>query len=229
MFAMLNSDAAADPPPPSKSSRPPSRKPSADFTQTGIPEPAQRKKLALLPRSIPVPDSKVEEEGTAQSEAPSEAPSEDEEEPSMTEAQAKAKSDEDIKEFWGIRDLDEAEKYFVDFPQTYKSLLVDKLVGSALERKEADANLVAQLLSRASEKGYCPPAAMEQGFEPQVEFIADIAIDVPAAYKLMAILLKGSKLSKEKVEDLAGKIVVEDDPVVHPRERLLTEYQRLES
>ena len=225
MFAMLNSDAAAEPSASGKSSRPPSRKPSADFTQTGVPEPPQRKKLALLPRTKPVPgDVKVEEESAAPSEV-----SEDDREPSLTEDQANAKIDEDLKEFWAIRNLEEADSYFVTLPTAFKAKLVDKLIGSALERKEAEAELVAELFARAMEKKTCPESSLEEGFASQIEFIDDIAIDVPAAYKLMAILLKGSKLPRSKVDELADKIAVEGDPVAHPKDKLLREYERLDS
>ena len=224
MFAMLNSDAAAEPPAPSKSSRPPSRKPSADFTQTGVPEPPQRKKLTLLPRTIPVPgDTKVEEESAAPSEV-----SEDDGEPSLTEDQANAKIEEDVKEFWAIRDLEEADSYFPALPAAFKAKFVDKLVSSALERKETDAKLVAELFARAVDKNDCPVSLLEEGLASQIEFIDDIAIDVPAAYKLMAILLKGSKLPMSKVEGLADKIAVEGNPPVHPKDRLLEEYEKLD-
>ncbi|KIJ38678.1 hypothetical protein M422DRAFT_60796 [Sphaerobolus stellatus SS14] len=189
MFAMLNSEAAAEPPASGKSGRPPSRKASADFTQTGITEPPQRRKLNLLPRSKP--------DGSS-SQAPSELPSEDEEEPSLTADQAKAKINENAKEFWAIRDLDEAEHYFIGLPQAFRGGFIDKLVGTALERKDVDAALLGQLFGRAHEKGICKDDVLEGGFLLNIEFIADIAIDVPAAYKLMAIMLKGSQLPKAK-------------------------------
>jgi translation initiation factor 4G len=224
MFAMLNSDAAAEPPALGKSSRPPSRKASADFTQTGVPEAPQRKKLALLPRTKPVGDVKVEEENAAPSEV-----SEDDGEVSITEDQANAKIEEDLKEFWAVRNLEEADSYFPALPAAFKARFVHKLVGSALERKEADAKLVGELLARAVEKNSCPVSLLEEGFASQIEFIVDIAIDVPAAYKLMAILLKGSKLPMGKVEELADKIAVEGDSAVHPKDRLLREYEKLDS
>jgi translation initiation factor 4G len=225
MFAMLNSEAAAEPPAPGKSSRPPSRKASADFTQTGVPEPPQRKKLTLLPRTKPVPgDAKVEEESAAPSEV-----SEDDGEPSLTEDQANAKIDEHLKEFWAVRNLEEADSYFPSLPGAFKARFLDKLVGSAFERKEADAKLVAEFLARAVEKEACPTSSLEEGFASQIVFMEDIAIDVPAAYRLMAILLKGSKLPMDKIEELGGKIVVEGDPAVHPKDKLLKEYEKLDS
>ncbi|KAF8520278.1 hypothetical protein BU17DRAFT_89283 [Hysterangium stoloniferum] len=226
MFAMLNSEAAAEPPLPGKSSRPPSRKPSADFTQTGLPDAApQRKKLALLPRTIPVPaDTKVEEESAAPSEA-----SDDGDEPSLNPQQAKAKIEEDLKEFWTIRNLEEADSYLPTLPKAFKGLFIEKLVGSTVERKETDAIFAAKFLTRVSENDTCLEAAMEEGFAPPIEFLEDLAIDAPSAFKIMAILLKGSKLPREKVEALAKTITVEGKPLTHPSEKLLKEYEKLES
>lgn len=223
MFAMLNSEVIGEPPVAGKSSRPPSRKPSADFTQTGIPEAAsQRKKLALLPRSLPRPgeDTKVLEEEVARSG--------DEAEPSLPPEKAKAKIGEDLKEFWALKNFDEADLYISSFEPSYRSQFIDQLIASTLERKDSEAYMAGELLTRWANNDLCPPSVMEEGFISQLEYIDDVAIDVPAAYGLVAILLKGSSLPRSSVEKLAGKIVVEGDPVLHPRDKLLKEYDSLE-
>ncbi|OBZ65381.1 Eukaryotic translation initiation factor 4 gamma [Grifola frondosa] len=59
MFSMLsqNPELAVEPAALSKTSRPPSRKASIDLGQSGVPEaPAQRRKLNLLPRTVPKSD-----------------------------------------------------------------------------------------------------------------------------------------------------------------------------
>lgn len=189
MFSMLNSEAAADAGP-AKMSRPPSRKTSVDLSQSGIVEPPQRKKLQLLPRSKP-----TEEEVAPVSASPSE---EDEvEETGMSEADAKKKIDEDSKEFFSVRNLEEAEEYFTHLTDEHRFRLVDKLVLSAIESKEADAQLVGNLLSRAVSKGLCEMATLEDGFMPAAELLGDIAIDAPKAFNLMAIMMKGAGLDKD--------------------------------
>ena len=73
------------------SSRPPSRKPSVDLGSAGAPEaPPQRRKLNLLPRTLPTPDEAKTDSTPAQSEA---GHSDDEEStgPSMSEAEAKTR------------------------------------------------------------------------------------------------------------------------------------------
>jgi translation initiation factor 4G len=190
MFSMLNPEIAADATP-AKTSRPPSRKTSVDLGQSGAAEPpTQRRKLQLLPRSKP-----TEEEVAPVSANPSE---EDEaEESGMSEADAKKKIDEDSKEFFSVRNLEEAEVYFTNLTPEHQFRLVDKLVTSAIESKEADAQLVADLFSRAVSKDLCSSATLEDGFLPTAEVLDDIAIDAPKAFNLMAIMMKGAGLDKD--------------------------------
>ena len=49
------------------------------------------------------------------------------------------------------------------------------------------------------------------------------------SFKLMAIVVKGSQLPRETVEKLADKILVEGDPLVHPKKKFLKEYENLTS
>ena len=134
MFHMLSQNPELMSESSAKHSRPTSRKPSIDLGQAGVPElPVQRKKLQLLPRSKP-----TAEESTS-------TPSEDEPEGApvdMLEADVKKKIDEDVKELFAVRNLEEADVYFINLPSEHRFRLVDKLVVSALESKEADAKLV---------------------------------------------------------------------------------------
>lgn len=200
MFSMLsqNPELAAEGAG-SKSSRPPSRKTSVDLGQSGVPEaPTQRKRLNLLPRSKPT------EEETAPT---SNNPSDDEgsEDATMSEADAKKKIDEDSKEFFAVRNLEEAEDYFAKLTPEHRFRLVDKLVASAIESKETDAQLVGDFFSRASSKDLCTPASFEEGFLPTAEILDDIAIDAPKAFNLMAIMMKGAGLDDERRGRIAGK------------------------
>jgi len=202
MFSMLqNSDALAEPPT-SKSSRPPSRKPSVDLGVGTAPEPAQqRRKLQLLPRTRP-----VGEESKASTPAVSEAGSDDEaaEEgdapapATISEDEAKSKIDEDVKEFFGIRLLDEAESYFSSLPNEHRHRLVDTLVMKSIEMKEPDVKLVGDLFIRAREKDLCSPAVFEEGFNGLAELLDDLAVDIPKAWQYFAILLKGSGLDQDE-------------------------------
>ncbi|KAJ2985127.1 hypothetical protein NUW54_g10254 [Trametes sanguinea] len=149
-----------------KSSRPPSRKSSIDLGSGGAPEaPPQRRKLQLLPRSVPLENKPESTPGTSTAASEDEG-AESTNEPSMSVEEAKTRIEEDSKEFFSIRDLDEAEVYFTKLPAEHRHLLVDKLVTRAVESKEADAQLVADLFERAHAKNLCSPATFEEGFMP---------------------------------------------------------------
>ena len=192
---------------PGKSSRAPSRKNSIDLGIAGTPEPAappQRKRLQLLPCSVPVDKSESTPAGSAVN-------SEDEGAEltaggsAMTEADAKTRVAEDSKEFFSIRDLEEAEVYFTKLPAEYRHKLVDKLVTTAIDAKEADVALVADLFARATEKNWCPADAFEEGFMPTAEFLDDIVIDVPKAVTQFANMLKAAGLDDERKKRIAEK------------------------
>lgn len=194
MFSMLNGnpEVAMSESGASKSSRPPSRKASIDLSQSGAPE--QRRRLNLLPRTKPVEE--VEAGPSREGES---------EEGEKAEADAKKKIDEDVKEFFGVRNLDEAEVYFSGLPSTHRSRLVDKLVSKAIESKEADATLVADFFARAVSKNLCSPTSFEEGFLGIAEFLEDIAIDAPKAWEFMALMVKGASLNGDSQGRIASK------------------------
>ena len=169
--------------------------------------PPRQKKLQLLPRAGRTRRTPVEKTLSPASEVEPKAPVH------MSEADAKKKIDEDVKEFFAIRDIYEVDAYFTNLPKEHRYRLVDKLVGSALEGKEADAVLVSELFARASSKGQCSLEAFEAGFMPMAGFLDDIAIDVPNAFRLMAIMLKGAGFDKdlERLRRIAGKSVDSDN------------------
>ncbi|KIK53347.1 hypothetical protein GYMLUDRAFT_49357 [Collybiopsis luxurians FD-317 M1] len=186
-----------------KSSLPPSRKASIDLGSGGAPEPApQRKRLILQPRLRPLDqDTAPSTESDSEfDEGVSQYPEQE-----MSEAEAKKKIDEDIKEFFGVRDLDEAEVYFAKLPVVHHHALVDKLVSTAIESKEADATLVGRFFQRAASKKLVSSSALEEGFLGIAEFLDDIAIDAPKATDLYAIMIKGADLSEEQLKTIASK------------------------
>lgn len=115
----------------------------------------------------------------------------------ISEVGAKKKVYNDLKEFFIVRNLEEAEYYFIDLPAEYHFRLVDKLVTFAIESKVADAQLVGDLFNRAVSKGLCSLASFEEGFLPTAEILDDIAIYVPRAFNLMDIMMKGAGLDKD--------------------------------
>ncbi|KIY46040.1 ARM repeat-containing protein [Fistulina hepatica ATCC 64428] len=190
----------------------PGRKASVDsVASSGT---AHRPKLHLQPRSKPMPDESPAE--TSSNKADSDAHSSDDEAEEgeikeddskvafMTETDAKRRVEEDLKEFFAIRKLDEADEYFSVLPPKFHHILIDKLVSHAIESREADARLVADLFVRAQEKGLVKSKDLEEGFKPIAELLEDLAIDAPRAYDLMAIMMKGAALHEDANQRIAS-------------------------
>ncbi|KAJ3754523.1 hypothetical protein EV360DRAFT_51498 [Lentinula raphanica] len=210
MFQMLQNVEAAELA--TKTSRPPSRKASVDLGPGGAPEPApQRKRLNLLPRTKPVDQDSAPQH---EPESDSEEGAGDEVEQEMSEQEAKKKISEDVKEFFAVRNIDEAEVYFEKLPSNHHHSLVDKLVNHAIESKEADARLVGDLFQRAASKQLCSSSALEEGFLGVAEFLDDIAIDAPKATDLLAIMIKGADLGEEQRTNIASKSVENGDKLL---------------
>jgi translation initiation factor 4G len=159
----------------------------------------QRKRPVLQPRSVPVElASPVAESESSPSEG--EASNID-----MTEEAALKQISEDLKEFFAVRNLEEAEVYFSSLPPQHHHLLVDKIVSTAVESKEDDAKLVSQFFVLAVSKELCSAASFEDGLTPVAEIIDDIAIDAPKAFQLLATMIKGAGLDQERLSNLASK------------------------
>jgi hypothetical protein len=125
----------------------------------------------------------------------------------MSKEQANKKISEYLKDLFSIRDVDESEDYFAIFPAEHKFRLVGKMVSIAIESKESDAQLVADAFRRAVEKNLCSARAFEAGFIPTAEILDEIAIDVPMAFNLMAIMMKGASLGKKRRLRIADKLM----------------------
>ncbi|KAJ7030060.1 hypothetical protein C8F04DRAFT_1398149 [Mycena alexandri] len=180
--------------------------PSADAAKAAAPEPAQRRRLILQPRSKPAAD----EQGSATAEATpagsaDNSEEEEEEAPLMSVEDADKKIAEDSKEFFAVRNLDEAEVYFTALPAAHHPRLIEKLVGQAVESKEINAQLVADLIARAVSKELCTIDALEEGFSPLVEILEDLAIDAPKAPNSMALMMKSASFDSERTARIAAK------------------------
>ncbi|KAG6828524.1 hypothetical protein H0H92_007652 [Tricholoma furcatifolium] len=163
------------------------------------PEP-QRKRLVFQSRSKPTLD-----DAAANSES---VVAESEAEPSaveMTEKQALKKIGEDSKEFFVVRNLDEAEVYFSGLPAAHHFRLVEKFTYHVIESRAADVLILSQFFARAAEKELCTADAFEAGFMPIVELIDDITIDVPKA--LFAMVVKSAALSDDSKARLVAKSI----------------------
>ena len=151
----------------------------------------------MQPRSKPVEDP-TEPQTPVSSSAPADATE------IMSEDAAKKKIDEDIKEFFAIRSLEEAENYFTSLPSAHHTKLVDKLASKAIEAKEADSQLVADLFELVTEKALCSSSALEDGLKFTAEILYDIAIDAPKAPSYFAGWVAAAKLDPAACSRLAA-------------------------
>lgn len=173
----------------------------------------QRPKLNLAPRTKPLPSADKEGEGAGEGEDESAKVSQ------MSDEEAKRKINNDIKEFLEIKDVGEGVEAFNALPLSRRSQFVESIVGIAIEKKKDDVANVAALFAKLSEGGHLDEETAFKGFEPHMEFLDDAAIDIPAIYTFVADLLVSAKLSQEKIEELAGKIVGEG--LKTPKDKLL--------
>ena len=203
------------------------RRPSIDFDQLNAVADSGsvgRRKLQLLPRSVGVP---VASSVDSTEDFPLGVTVEEPEPlPSMSESQAKARVEEDVKELFQIRDLTEGITYFESLPREYRHLLVDKLV-SKVDTKEFEVSFIDELFARVVGAGACNEETFERGFAPTMESLDDISVDVPTAYAVLARLLLAAKLSHGAIGRLADSITYEGDPLVRPSENLWEHYRKL--
>jgi len=123
----------------------------------------------------------------------------------MSAKDASKKVDEDLKEFFAVRNLEEAEDYFSKLPAVHHHTLIEKLVSKAVESKEADAKLVAEFFALAVSKELCSASAFEEGLGAMAEAIMDIAIDAPKAPHFFATMVKAANLDESVRSALGGK------------------------
>ena len=108
------------------------------------------------------------------------------------------KIDQTCHNFVRARNFDHVACYFVELPAKHRFLLVEKLVLFAIERNEADARLVGDLLNLPTVKELCPHDCLEQAFTLISEVIDDVVLDSPKAFEHLAAIFKATHLDKDK-------------------------------
>ncbi|WVQ80834.1 hypothetical protein IAT38_002941 [Cryptococcus sp. DSM 104549] len=189
-------------------------------------EPApQRKRLALAPRTKPLPgDDSKDEAGDAEEEKEEDAEEESDE---MSEEAAKVKIDSDMKELWGEKDQGgsrnpgDVADYFAALPEARRPLLAARLLDDVFRiSKLKEAEIVAKGWKKALEAGASSTEQLKEALEARMPTLDDDAIDFPVAYKAIGLLIRSLSLSAEDVEALGDKIDVEGTPRVTPKQKL---------
>ncbi|KAG8749884.1 hypothetical protein FRC11_010937, partial [Ceratobasidium sp. 423] len=180
-----------------------SRKPSVDLGPGGSPATAsgERRKLNLLPGTKP---TEAEADTAGDNE-------EDEEEgvsAAMTEEEAQTKVKEDVREYLGVKNIDEAITALEALPSEHRHLFVDKLINASMDGGNKVVILAEKLFSAARSRSVISPEGFERGFLPTIEMADDLSIDVPKTYQWLARMMHAAGLDKAKTEEMADRILV---------------------
>lgn len=125
----------------------------------------------------------------------------------ISDKDAKKLISENIRAFFGSRDIDKSEGYFTKLPTRHHFRLVDKMVTRAIMSEESDAQLVADMFRRAVEKNLCNVTAFEDGFALVAKVLDEIATDAPEAFELMAMMMSGAGLDADQWWKISEKLV----------------------
>ena len=172
-------------------------------------QPQQRKKLNLLPRTKP-----TEEGGESK-----ENKEEDKEE--ITDKKAKQMVKTMTEEFYELKKVTEGLESFKELPMNHRNKLIESVIDKAMNGKKETVDLTSDLISKAREQSLITQEQLEAEFGNIIEFIEDISIDVPNAYKFMGQLMsqKASKLDNESIDRLLSKIP-KSEAIQQPKDKI---------
>ncbi|KXN87496.1 Eukaryotic translation initiation factor 4 gamma, partial [Leucoagaricus sp. SymC.cos] len=112
---------------------------------------------------------------------------------------------EGVKKYLVTRNSVEAKSYFEMVPTQCHGKLVESLVSSAIISKENDILLVKDFFSLLVKNESCSQEAFEEGLGSSVKLIDDLSEDIHKAYQLLAIMVDGAELDKERRERMASR------------------------
>ncbi|KAI0359671.1 hypothetical protein OH77DRAFT_1518052 [Trametes cingulata] len=128
----------------------------------------------------------------------------------------------EAKTFVESRDLAKAETFCKSLRTGERHSFLQAVIHETLVNgAEADASMVAAFLTEPSSRflfGSEPNLA--KAFEPDIALLEDTVLDVPSAYRLMAIMLSAAGFTQCQLEDLASRIIIRENVA---RDRLLDE------
>ncbi|WVQ72365.1 hypothetical protein IAR50_001917 [Cryptococcus sp. DSM 104548] len=196
----------------------PARRDSGDAGESA----PQRKKLSLAPRTKPVPAEGDEEEGEDEEGGANVEFNEE-----LSEEQAKAKIDLDMKELWGEKDQggsrnpEDVVEYFTSLPQNLRHLLASRLLEDVFRlSRPKDAEVVAKSWKAALDAQAVPATVLKEALEERIVSLDDDAVDFPGAYKAVGGLIRSLSLGDDDIQNLVCKIEVYGQPRVTPQQKL---------
>ncbi|EIW70435.1 hypothetical protein TREMEDRAFT_38178 [Tremella mesenterica DSM 1558] len=194
---------------------------AADKAEPKQEEP-QRKKITLKPRTKPMPNEEAEA-GEVKDEA-KEMETTSDEESGMSEQQALDKIELDMKELWGDKGLigtrnpSDIVEYFRALPTQHHLLLATRLLDHLFRtQKTKDGEIIASGWKKSIEERVISPELLLKSVESRISTLDDDAVDFPAAYKAVALLVRSIAASPDDLERLVSLIIVEGTPRLTPR------------
>ncbi|TFY58489.1 hypothetical protein EVJ58_g6388 [Rhodofomes roseus] len=124
---------------------------------------------------------------------------------SMSEEQVKVQLTASMQKFFEVRSLAEGETSLRRLPSAHRWRFINKLVSYAVFSGAADSRLVSDLFSRAASEGLCSPGEFDEGFSSTMVTLDVLALWLPNALSMVAILLKGTRLNEEQLRRLVHK------------------------
>ncbi|KIJ60247.1 hypothetical protein HYDPIDRAFT_43488 [Hydnomerulius pinastri MD-312] len=104
-----------------------------------------------------------------------------------------------------------ATRYVEDFKnleERFHGSFIQELVHLTLDGKESDSCQISKFFEQVASMGHCSPESFEEGFKPPALSLDDTALDVPNAYRYMAMMLKGAGFDneEERLARIASKV-----------------------
>lgn len=202
-------------------------------------EKPQRVPLKLAPRTVDANAGASGAEGAPSSPRQSQqagGADEDEEEGEVAEGDSakmdestKRSIDNSVKEYLGVRNIDEGKETFSALPERFRGELAKAFIVKVVDGKAQDVEAVAKLFEAISEASLVPQTAFRDAFVPTVTDLEDIATDAPKAFNNVADLMAAADLSEEDVQHLQQAMVSNEDDLEGIQSRLMECYQRASS
>ncbi|RUS30690.1 hypothetical protein BC938DRAFT_479072 [Jimgerdemannia flammicorona] len=177
----------------------------------------ERPRIKLLPRTLST---------TPGSESPSTfvaSPATETPVQKMNENEVKMKIDNMLKEFWSVADVKELVLCVKDLPSEYHSQTIAEILNAAIDKKENEVKMVAKAFQILADEKTVSKDNFGTAFGGFIEFIDDVSIDVPAAFKHTGILLIGARMELAELREFE-KPLLSTGGLVPPAAKLTAEY-----
>lgn len=173
----------------------------------------QRVPLKLKPRTVSGTEDATEAPAAAEDEAEGEAEEGEvvEEATGEMDEATKRSIENSVKEYLGVRNIEEGKATFSDLPEQHRGELVKAFIVKVVDGKAADVDAVVNLFEAVASASIVPAAMFREAFVPTVTDLEDIATDAPKAYSNTANLMAAADLSDEDFAILQQSMVSNEE------------------